>query len=148
MSRLHQLHRWTGLIAGPLLILIAFSGAALLFRQDVERAAPRTVAAAGRVPLDIDELARRVTTAHPGSRISYVQFPEEADAPFEIVLLLDGTSTLFLAVDLYTGSALGPVQERNNLMSWAGRLHSSLFLGQTGRPSRLRLQSAEFMSEQ
>ena len=72
-----QIHLWLGLLAGLYVLLISITGAALVFRIDLQRALHPdlfTPRAAGRLA-DPVAIMERVSRAYPGQRLSGVDAP-------------------------------------------------------------------------
>ena len=132
MTPLRKLHLWAGLVTGLFLSLIGLSGAILLFREPLERVAPRAARTPGCRTLPVDESVSRAL-AGSGARPSYVQFPASGDGPLEVVAVGPGTQVKFVAVDQCSGALLGPVSEARPWLRFVSRVHRNLLLGGTGR---------------
>lgn len=132
MTLLRKLHLWAGLGTGLFLSLIGLSGSILLFREPLERVAPRTAPSPGCRTLSVDEAVSRAL-AGGGARASYVQFPATGDGPLEVVAVGPGTQVTFVAVDPCSGALLGPVSEARPWLRVVARAHRNLLLGEAGR---------------
>jgi uncharacterized iron-regulated membrane protein len=81
-NTLRQVHRWTGLTVGLLLAFIAVTGAALLFRPQLEPVLERTVLqvapCAPRAPLD--DVVAAARTLHPGQAVDEIDIRSAAGA--------------------------------------------------------------------
>ncbi|NBZ86996.1 PepSY domain-containing protein [Stagnihabitans tardus] len=111
------LHRFTGLILGLFLTVVALSGAALSVLPALESWG------AGGLDMTAAELVSRVTAANPGVE--------------EILVSAAGRVTAYtadatLVVDPVTGAG-SPVPAPGAWVTWAENLHRSLFLGDAGR---------------
>lgn len=94
-------HRWFGLLAGLWLTLLAITGSALAFYDEIDRALNadlRTVDPAGGAALPIDQVVARAQAAVPGF------------APDNILLAPDATSSHWLLGRLAQGDAMMGVQ--------------------------------------
>ena len=117
------LHRWPGLLAAVLLVVLALSGAAL----SVFPLAEALTAPAPDAGLSVAELAGRTLATHPGlERI--------ARSPSgRITVEWSGAGGLASAtIDPFTGRDIAPAGTPP-VQRWLTDLHRSLFLGDTGR---------------
>jgi uncharacterized iron-regulated membrane protein len=139
VRRVWQWHFWAGLIAGPVLIVIAVTGGIYTFREEIEDAERRGlvfVAPAGaRRP--VDELLTAVKTDYPDQTPVRVIVP--ADPGRSTVVLVQAASGpasgagWAVFVDPYTGAVLGDGPVRTPFFAGVLRLHRSLFAGAIGR---------------
>ena len=120
---IRALHRWPGLLALVLVLILALSGAALSVFPLAERlAAPAEVAGQS-----VADLAARVAERHPG-------LEEIRRAPSGRITawwFADGQPGAAV-IDPATGADLGPA-DPDPLARWLTGLHRSLFLGDAGR---------------
>ncbi len=120
---LRTLHRWPGLLALALLLVLSVSGAALSVFPAAERlAAPQ--AAAG---LTVADLAARVQAVHPG-----VEQIRRAPSGRITAYWFDGGTPGAAVVDPTTGQDAASA-DPNAVERWLTNLHRSLFLGDAGR---------------
>jgi len=124
------LHQWIGLAAGLLLIVVALSGSALVFENEVDRALnPGLSYVAPRErPLPIEALVARVIGAHPGEQVVSVRIAEQADQSYELSL----RSRQSAMVDPYSGAVLGLRDRERSLARRLHLLHTRLLAGETG----------------
>ena len=116
-------HRWPGLLALALLLLLSVSGAVLSVFPAAERlGAPQ--AAAG---LTVADLATRIVAAHPG-----VEEIRRAPSGKITAFWFDGDTPGSAVIDPATGQAAGSA-DTNKAERWLTNLHRSLFLDDTGR---------------
>ncbi|MEO5494988.1 MAG: PepSY-associated TM helix domain-containing protein [Sphingomonas sp.] len=81
--KLTPIHRWAGLTVGLIVLVSAFTGAGMAFREQLEpvlypgvtRASPCTV------PLSLDVLAAASRLAHPGGTLDYLRIQRDPSAP-------------------------------------------------------------------
>ena len=77
------LHQWVGLAAGLFLVVIAVSGSALVFENEIDRALnPSTsFVTPGGQTLSIETLISRVQAAYPADRVTGVRIAEKPAQP-------------------------------------------------------------------
>lgn len=125
-------HRWLGLTAGLVLVVLALSGGALVFREEIDRALNphllRVVPAARRAPLQGAVVA--AGAAFPGERPSRVRMPRTGDGTYEV--WLGPEPSRYVYVDPYRGTVLGARRPTEFLTGALFRLHTTLFAGSTG----------------
>src|SRR3954467_10828870 len=82
------LHQWVGLAAGLFLIVIAVSGSALGFENDIDRALnPSTsFVTPGARRLSLEAMAARVQAAYPTDRITGVGIAEKPNRSYSFSL--------------------------------------------------------------
>jgi uncharacterized iron-regulated membrane protein len=128
-----QVHRWVGLIAGVYVLVIAVTGAALVFRIDLQRAmhphlfTARTVGALAD-PVTIME---RVSRAYPDQRLSGVDAPTTARPTYLAYVTTPGQFATVL-IDPVSAEVLGELPE-NSIVRALQDLHYDLMGGPTGR---------------
>ena len=121
---IRALHRWPGLLAALLLVVLAPAGAALSVLPAVEAMRAPAQAEAG---LSVADLASRIQAAYPG-----VEQIRRAPSGRVTAYWFDGGAPGAAVIDPATGLGVGtadtPAFER-----WLKNLHRSLFLGDAGR---------------
>ncbi len=128
-----QVHRWVGLIAGVYVLVIAVTGAALVFRIDLQRAMhPHlfTARTAGALagPVTIME---SVSRAYPDQRLSGVDAPTTSRPTYLAYVTTPGQFATVL-VDPVSAEVLGELPE-NSIVRALQDLHYDLMGGPTGR---------------
>jgi uncharacterized iron-regulated membrane protein len=137
MSRFRRLlqvsHRWVALLAGAYLLLVSLTGAALLFRIDLQRALdPSLFRPVASGPLAEPALVfSRLAEAYPGSEITGMDTPTNR-RPTTLAYVLRENRFLTVLIDPASGQILGELRQRP-LIRWLNRLHFDLTLGRTGR---------------
>ncbi len=140
------LHRWTGLVLAPFLLLVGLTGSLLPFHRELDQAlSPELLTVdvpAGRDALDPLLLREQVSARHPELRIDSVPLARGADNE-ALAFQVQGRDAALaydeLYVDPYTGKELGTrmwgdvSQGRVNLVPFLYRLHYSLGTGDAGR---------------
>jgi len=130
---LFQVHLWTGLVTGLYILVVCTTGAALVFRIDLQRALhPDLFTPSGRGPtIDVATLMERVRDHYPGDRVSGVDAPSTT-RPTYLAYVVRGNSFLTVLADPITGAVLGEVPERSFVRT-VQDLHFDLLGGRTGR---------------
>lgn len=121
MTRL--LHRWPGLVAALLLVVISLSGTVLSVFPAVESLG----APAGATGLSVAELAARVQAAKPA-----VEQIRRAPSGVITAFWFDGNAPQAVVIDPATGQGVRG-SDRSPFLGWLTELHRSLFLGNSGR---------------
>ena len=130
---LFQVHLWVGLIAGVYVVVISVTGAALVFRIDLQRAmhphlfTPRT-AGAHADPVTIMESVSRAYSDH---NLSGVDAPTTARPTYLAYVTTPGKFTTVL-IDPVSAEVLGELPE-NSVVRTLQDLHYDLLAGRTGR---------------
>ena len=130
---LFQVHLWVGLIAGVYVLVISVTGAALVFRIDLQRAmhphlfTPRTAGALAD-PVTIME---SVSRAYPGHNLSGVDAPTTARPTYLAYVTTPGQFATVL-IDPVSAEVLGELPE-NSMVRTLQDLHYDLLAGRTGR---------------
>ena len=120
---IRALHRWPGLLAAALLIVLTPSGAAL----SVFPAAERLTAPQAQSELSVATLATRIQAAYPGVE----QIRRSPSGQITAYWFVDGTPGAAV-IDPATGLGVGSA-DPNKVERWLTNLHRSLFLGDGGR---------------
>ena len=126
-ARLLQLHRWTGLTVGLVVLMLAFTGAVNSFRPALEPVVARELltvpTCSERVPLD--ELAERARAAHPGGQLDYIRVtagePGALRMPAARVRFADPQDDVYL--DPCTGRVLGERPRYGGFFARVEQLH-------------------------
>ncbi len=118
-------HLWTGITVGLVFIVVALSGAALIFRTKLERQfdQKRFVVEPGTTRLPIDDLVARAKTAHPGPNFLSVRFWSDPTMPF-LALFSDKQ---YVHLNPYTGEFLGARQRYGEGFGWIESVHKYLW---------------------
>lgn len=128
-SILLWLHRWTGVIAGLVVLVIAFTGGALVFERTLDRwmnprLYPQT-AEPERAPVEL--ALANLRAQHPDMRVMGIRLPrDDRDA-----LVLHAGNRM-VHVDPHTAEILGMRPAREGFFRTMTKLHVSLMAGPTG----------------
>ncbi len=134
---LFQIHLWTGVALALYVVVIGATGAALVFRPEMQKAAyPAffTVArAVGQPDADTADIVRELGAKYPGSRLLGIDYPTFRRATYlSYLYLTQGDRLLTVFSHPVSGTVLGELPGR----SWITRLqdlHFNLFAGSRGR---------------
>ena len=130
---LFQVHLWLGISFGFYFFIVAVTGAALVFRIEMQRALHPglfTPSAPGPIadPLTILE---RVRVAYPGGRLSGIDAPTMA-RPTYLAYVSSGDDFATILIDPVTANVLGELPDRSFVRTLQD-LHFDLLGGRTGR---------------
>ena len=127
-------HRWTGISAGLIIVLVGVTGSILVFEDELDVALNPDLYSAGiqgdRLPLD--EIVSQTVQVHPGWQPAFVSRLDDAAGRTLTVTLRDADGNeRQVFVDPFTAEIVG---ERSSLSSMAliRRLHGDLTLGAVG----------------
>lgn len=130
---LFQVHLWVGLIAGVYVLVSSITGAALVFRIDLQRAMhPHlfTARTAG-VLADPVTIMESVSRAYPGHNLSGVDAPTTARPTYLAYVTTPGQFATVL-IDPVSAEVLGELPE-HSVVRTLQDLHYDLLAGRTGR---------------
>ncbi|HUG53854.1 MAG TPA: PepSY-associated TM helix domain-containing protein [Vicinamibacteria bacterium] len=125
-----SLHRWAGLLAGLVIFVIALTGCALVFEEDIDRLLNRelTVVVPGPAALSVQAGVDAVRAAHAGETATGVVLPERPH--YALVVVLENDQAV--SVDPYRGHVLGSRDRLGGFARFLRRLHKTLLAGDTG----------------
>jgi uncharacterized iron-regulated membrane protein len=111
-------HQWIGLAGGAFLIVIATTGSALVFENEIDRALNPSLSfvTPGARPLPLETIVAAVMSAYPQDQVVGMRIADKPDQAYDLSM----RSRLSVTVDPYTGRVLG---SRNREQSLARRLH-------------------------
>lgn len=124
------LHQWAGLTGALFLIVIAVSGSALVFENEIDRALNPSVSyvtPAGQ-PLALEALLARFQAAYPREQVGGVRIAEKPDQAYEFSL----RSRQSAMIDPYTGRVLGLRDREKSFARWVHLLHTRFVAGPIG----------------
>ncbi len=128
-----KLHLWLGLIAGVYVVVISVTGAALVFRIDLQRAAhPHLFTPRAAGPLaDPIAIMESVSRAYPDQRLSGDDATTTGRPTYLAYVTSPKTFTTVL-IDPVSAEVLGELPEQS-WVRWLQDLHYDLLGGRTGR---------------
>ena len=132
---LFQIHLWLGLIVGPVVGIVALTGAVVVFRYELNRlTTPGTAYVTPRgARQTLDELYDRVQAARPGNRINQAGWGEAGpDTAWNFRATSPEGHRIHTHIDQYTGEITGRDDYQNKFMQWMFDLHAYLLAGDRG----------------
>src|SRR5207247_6694046 len=101
-------HLYVGLTIAVLLFIVALSGAALVFEDNIDRALNPTLAhvAVSDRWLPLQDLVARVRVAYPGAQLGSISFPEKPGQSMQISARTN-QEPMSVYINQYTGQILG-----------------------------------------
>jgi len=128
-----QIHLWVGVLAGVYIFIVSLTGAALVFRIDMQRALyPDLFTPRARGPLaDPVTVMESVSRAYSDHKLSGVDAPTSA-RPTYLAYVTRGTDFLTVLIDPVSAEVLGELPDRTAIRALQD-LHFNLMLGRSGR---------------
>lgn len=130
---LFQVHVCIGLGVGLYMFLMGLTGAALVFREELERGLHPTLywdAEPGAPTASIIDVIRNLNTAFPGQRVGSVFSPTQGRPVFQAFVEQNSGFRALLVSS--SGEVLGERPE-TGVVRWLQRFHVNLFAGTVGR---------------
>jgi uncharacterized iron-regulated membrane protein len=131
-----QVHLWTGLAIGLYLVMLSITGAALVYRVELERSfeVVRPAFEPNRARLSQEEMKAAAERLYPGWEVTRVGTRITRRNPtLEVWVERNGEKKERL-FNPYTGEDLGDaIPQKVKALNWVAELHDELLLGQTGR---------------
>jgi uncharacterized iron-regulated membrane protein len=126
-----KLHRWTGLIVGIVVFIVAVTGSILVFEADLDRQIHRPLAlvAPGPSRVSLESALAAVKEANPSAAVTGIAIPQEPT--HTLLLTLKGTTTA-ASIDPYSGRYLGTWDRAAGIPRWVHLLHTRLVAGEAG----------------
>ena len=129
---LFQVHRWVGLVAGVYVVIVSVTGAALVFRIDLQRAShPHLFTASAAAVTDPVTIMESVVRAYSDHGLSGVDAPTTMRATY-LAYVTSPAGFKTVLIDPATARVLGELPERTAVRALQD-LHYDLFSGRTGR---------------
>src|SRR6266508_2113577 len=132
---LWQIHLWLGLILGPVVGVVALTGAIVVFRYELNRmTTPGTAYVQPQATrLSIDELTARIQHAHPEDRLIQAGWGEAGpDNAWNYRSTPPEGHRIHTFVNQYTGEITGRDDYHDKWMQWFFDLHAYLLAGDRG----------------
>ncbi|MBN8749039.1 PepSY-associated TM helix [Xylophilus ampelinus] len=134
LSMLFTIHSWAGIVTGLLLFVVCFSGAVVVFKNEIDRWANPSLAALPRaqVPLSLDTLLRNVRDAYPRAQVEAIALPDAVTPSHFVYLREPGAAGMQperfkVAVRSDDGRVVGRVDSQFG--QFLRMLHVFLFVG-------------------
>jgi vanillate O-demethylase ferredoxin subunit len=123
---LTQIHTWTGLIAGVVIVVLAVTGAGMVLRPQLDGVLnadlQKVPECANRLPLD--QLAANAVAAHPASKLHSIEVPADADASTAIKF----ADRDYVYVNPCTGQVLGVQNQYGGYFGVVDWIHRFRFM--------------------
>lgn len=129
---LFQVHLWIGVAVGLYVLVVSVTGAALMFRIEMQRAIHSELfTPSPGATVDAATMLDSVQASFPGQRISGIDAPTTV-RPTYLAYVADGQRFLTLLFDPVTGTLLGELPPQSFVRTLQD-LHFDLLAGRTGR---------------
>lgn len=129
---LFQVHLWCGIAAGLYIVVVCVTGASLVFRINMQRAAfPHLFTPSAPTMVSPAMVLERLRAAYPNDRVSGIDTPS-TERPTYLAYVSSGDDFLTVLVDPATGGVLGLLPDRS-IIRTLQELHFDLLGGRTGR---------------
>ncbi|MCQ0971330.1 PepSY domain-containing protein [Paracoccus sp. TK19116] len=128
-------HFYAGLLVLPFLITLSLTGAAYLFRDEIDaivHADIKRVAVQEGETLRPEQLVASALTSVPGRAVKYTD-PPAADLSAEVTVASDSGQRMAVYVNPYEGNVLGARPDRSTVMWTVRYLHSLRYFGPVAR---------------
>lgn len=131
---LFQVHLWTGLSIGLVVLLVGLSGSVIVFYHELyEWQEPKVELRPGAPALSVERLLREARLRYPDLEITNVYLPvHEGQAVRLMTSAPDSVRWPYLYLHPQTGELVGETVTREPFLDWAYRLHIYLLAGETG----------------
>ena len=134
------IHSFAGLVSGLFIFLMSFSGATLVFHDELDVFQIPDIITDQRKLATVDSCYHSIQKYYPNAQISNCGLPENYSKPFSFFIYDSSykNGTAVMEVFLHPQSALilktrgGNKDIQNNFMSWLSKFHSSFHLGKAG----------------
>ena len=127
-----NLHLYTGLAAGLLLVQSGLTGSLLVFREEIEAFVypelMKTVPRDERVSLQA--VLESVGRAYPQDRPFAIRMPRTPQQTY--LVRMNNAHDLFVYADPYSGKILGAHRQEDTFTGWIALLHTQLLSGERG----------------
>jgi uncharacterized iron-regulated membrane protein len=126
-----QLHLWSALTVGVVLLVVAVTGALMVFRPELDPVFNRDLFSVppGGTPRALDDLVAAAQRSHPGAKIDYVWLAREAGATVQVAFL--DKQVVFL--NPATAAVLGQRGRYEGFFGRCEQWHRFLLLGAAGQ---------------
>ena len=127
-----QIHLWVGVLVGAYVFVVCVTGAALVFRIDMQRALhPQLFTPSAGTVADAATMLESVRDTFPNHRVSGIDAPTTG-RPTYLAYVTNDKGFLTLLFDPVTARLLGELPDRS-LVRTVQDLHFDLLAGRTGR---------------
>ncbi|CAN7362802.1 PepSY-associated TM helix domain-containing protein [Acidovorax sp. LjRoot117] len=132
LNRLFVLHSWAGIVTGLLLFIVCFSGAVVVFKNEIDLWANPSLAQLPRSdkPASLDVVLTQLHTRYPGATVETIALPDAVNPSYFAFVRERGapaSTRTKVALRSDTGAVVGPVDSQ--LGQYLRMLHVFLFFG-------------------
>ena len=132
LNRLFVLHSWAGIVTGLLMFIVCFSGAVVVFKNEIDLWANPSLAKLPRSehPASLDAVLTQLHTRYPGATVETIALPDAVNPSYFAFVRERGapaSTRTKVALRSDTGTVVGPVDSQ--LGQYLRMLHVFLFFG-------------------
>jgi uncharacterized iron-regulated membrane protein len=132
LNRLFVLHSWAGIVTGLLLFIVCFSGAVVVFKNEIDLWANPSLAQLPRSaePASLDVVLAQLQARYPGATVETIALPDAVNPSYFAFVRERGAPASMrtkVALRSDTGAVVGPVDSQ--LGQYLRMLHVFLFFG-------------------
>lgn len=132
LNRLFTLHSWAGIVTGLLLFIVCFSGAVVVFKNEIDLWANPSLAKLPRSekPASLDAVLTQLQTRYPSATVETIALPDAVNPSYFAFVRERGApanTRTKVALRSDTGTVVGPVDSQ--LGQYLRMLHVFLFFG-------------------
>jgi len=132
LNRLFVLHSWAGIVTGLLMFIVCFSGAVVVFKNEIDLWANPSLAQLPRTdkPASLDAVLTQLHTRYPGATVETIALPDAVNPSYFAFVRERGappSTRTKVALRSDTGAVVGPVDSQ--LGQYLRMLHVFLFFG-------------------
>ena len=127
-----NLHLYTGLAAGLLLMLSGLTGSLLVFREEIETLAyPELMKTVPRdESVSLQTVLQTVRRAYPQDKPFSIRLPRTPQQTY--LVRMNNAHDLLVYADPYSGHILGAQRQEDTFTGWIALLHTELLSGERG----------------
>ena len=127
-----RLHAWTGLVLGPLVVVLGLSGATLVFRPELDALLTASPPLAATVsPPSLDAVLRAALLPHPGGEARVLRIADDPRRPYRVEVVR-GTQRIDVDVDPATVRVVTSRSPERSVFAAVHALHAALHAGRAG----------------
>ncbi|MFN9475265.1 PepSY-associated TM helix domain-containing protein [Acidovorax sp.] len=132
LNRLFVLHSWAGIVTGLLMFIVCFSGAVVVFKNEIDLWANPSLAGLPRTqpPAPLDTVLAQLQARYPGATVETIALPDDVNPSYFAHVRERGapaSQRTKVALRSDTGAVVGPVDSQ--LGQYLRMLHVFLFFG-------------------
>ena len=132
LNRLFVLHSWAGIVTGLLMFIVCFSGAVVVFKNEIDLWANPSLAQLPRSaqPASLDVVLAQLQARYPGATVETIALPDAVNPSYFAFVRERGAPASMrtkVALRSDTGAVVGPVDSQ--LGQYLRMLHVFLFFG-------------------